>query len=151
MRNPIQVTIDCAEPAKLVRFWAEALGYVVEPPPDGFDSWLGYWRSLGIPADELPDEDEDVNDSIVDPDGVGPRIWFQQVPEPKTVKNRLHFDLKAGGGRTVPLPERRRRVDDEVSRLVALGGAKVRALGGEGVDHYGVVMNDPEGNEFCVA
>lgn len=151
MRYPLQVTIDCADPATLVRFWAEALGYVVEPPPDGFDSWFRYWRSLGIPAEELPDEDEDVSDSIVDPEGVGPRIWFQQVPEPKTVKNRLHFDLKASGGRTVPLPERRRRVDDEVSRLVALGGAKVRVLGGEGVDHYGVVMSDPEGNEFCVA
>jgi hypothetical protein len=148
MRNPIQLTVDCADPARLVRFWSEALGYVVEPAPEGFDSWVAYWRSLGVPEDELP-EDEDVSDSIVDPDGIGPRIWFQLVPEPKTVKNRLHLDIKAGGGRGVPVEVRRRRVDDEVARLSALGASTSRVMAGD--NHYGVVMSDPEGNEFCVA
>jgi hypothetical protein len=149
MRNPIQLTVDCADPARLVRFWSEALGYVVEPPPDGFDSWVAYWRTLGVPDEELPLEDEHVSDSIVDPDGVGPRIWFQMVPEPKTVKNRLHLDIKAGGGRGTSVEIRRRRVDDEVARLTALGATPRRTMAGG--NHYAVVMGDPEGNEFCVA
>jgi hypothetical protein len=149
MRNPIQLTVDCADPARLVRFWSEALGYVVEPPPGGFDSWVAYWRSLGVPEDELPDEGEHVSDSIVDPDGVGPRIWFQLVPEPKSVKNRLHLDIMVSGGRSVPVEVRRGRVDDEVARLTALGATVSRTTSLD--NHYGVVMGDPEGNEFCVA
>jgi hypothetical protein len=149
VRNPIQLTVDCADPARLVKFWSEALGYVVEPPPDGFDSWVTYWRSLGVPDDELPDEDEHVSDSIVDPAGVGPRIWFQMVPEPKAVKNRLHLDIKAGGERGTPVEVRRRRVDDEVARLTALGASPSRTMISE--NHYAVVMGDPEGNEFCIA
>jgi hypothetical protein len=149
MRNHIQLTVDCADPARLVRFWSEALGYVVEPPPDGFESWVAYWKSLGVPEDELPDEGEHVSDSIVDPDGVGPRIWFQLVPETKTVKNRMHLDIKAGGGRGVPAEVRRRRVDDEVARLTALGATVSRTMAGD--NNYGVTLCDPEGNEFCVA
>jgi Glyoxalase-like domain len=81
---------------------------------------------------------------------VGPRVWFQPVPEAKVVKNRVHLDLDVGGGRTAPLAERRRRVDAEADRLVAAGATRFRALSEEGVDHYGVVMQDPEGNEFCL-
>lgn len=149
MATRLQVTIDCADPDLLVRFWSAALGYVVEDPPDGFDSWVAYWRSLGVPEEELPDQD-DVHDSIVDPDGAGPRIWFQVVPEPKTVKNRVHLDLNVGGGaRTTPVEERRRRIDAEVARLVGLGASRQRVLDIEG--YYAVVMQDPEGNEFCLA
>jgi hypothetical protein len=88
--------------------------------------------------------------AIVDPDGVGPRIWFQPVPEGKVVKNRLHLDLDVGGGRGAPLAARRDRVDAEADRLVAAGATRFRVLSEEGVDHYGVVMQDPEGNEFCL-
>jgi hypothetical protein len=150
MATTLQVTIDCAEPDRLVRFWSLALGYVVEPPPGGFDTWVAYWRSIGVPEDELPDRD-DVHDSIVDPAGVGPRIWFQLVPEPKVAKNRVHLDLKVGGGRDVPLDQRRPRVDAEVDRLVRLGASRLRVLALDGGEYYGVVMQDPEGNEFCVA
>src|SRR5918994_4351983 len=109
MATRIQVTIDCADPDRLARFWAEALGYRLQEPPDGFDSWQAYWVSRGLP----PEEVEDGYDAIVDPDGVGPRIWFQQVPEGKVVKNRLHLDLDVGGGRGAPLAARRERVDAE--------------------------------------
>jgi hypothetical protein len=150
MATPLQVTIDCADPSRLVRFWSAALGYVVEEPPEGFATWPAYWRSIGVPEDELPGDDEDVHDSIVDPAGAGPRIWFQLVPEAKVVKNRVHLDLAVGGGRSVPVAVRGPRVDAEVDRLVELGATRLRVLAHEGSDHYGVVMQDPEGNEFCL-
>jgi hypothetical protein len=144
-----QLTIDCAQPDRLVRFWAAALGYVVEPPPAGAATWREYWLSIGVPAEELGEGD--CADSIIDPAGRGPRIWFQQVPEPKVGKNRLHLDLKIGGDRTDrPLAERRARIEAEVTRLRSLGAELVRRDDVVGVDHYYVVMADPESNEFCV-
>ena len=150
MTPTLQIVVDCADPARLVSFWAAATGYVVEPPPDGFPSWNDYWRHVGVSEDELP-TDTDAADSIVDPAGVGPRIWFQLVPEPKSAKNRLHLDLKISGGRAVPLDVRRERVEAEAARLEGLGATRQRVLAADGLDHYGVIMQDPEGNEFCVA
>jgi hypothetical protein len=149
MARKIQVTIDCADPGRLSRFWSTALGYDIQPPPDGFPTWNAFWRSIGVPEDELDDEN-DGSDSVVDPDGVGPRIWFQQVPEGKVVKNRLHLDIDIGGGRGVPLEERRRRVTAEAERLAAEGATRLRVLQTEGMDHFGITMQDPEGNEFCL-
>jgi len=146
----LQLAIDCTEPRLLVPFWCEALGYIAEPPPGGHSSWNDYWREMGVPDDELP-TDHDAADSIVDPAGVGPRVFFQVVPEPKSVKNRVHLDLKISGGRAVPLPERRERIEAEAKRLEALGATRIRVNSTDGLDHYGVVMQDPEGNEFCVA
>jgi Glyoxalase-like domain len=143
-----QVVIDCADPGVLVRFWADALGYVPEPAPDDFPTWNAYWLSRGLPAAEL-DTERDSCDSIVDPKGVGPRIWFQMVPEAKAVKNRLHLDLDAGGGRDTPLDARRERVEAEARRLVDAGASRLRVLQGA-IGHYAVVMSDPEGNEFCL-
>ena len=141
-----QLVIDCTDPEPLAHFWAAALGYELEPPPDGFTSWDAYWRDVGVPEDELGTG----ADRIVDPDGQGPRIWFQVVPERKAAKNRLHIDIDVSGGRALPLETRRQRVDAEAARLVALGAVLVRVLETEGLDHYAVAMNDPEGNEFDV-
>jgi Glyoxalase-like domain len=149
MGRKIQVTIDCADPGRLTRFWSTALGYEIQPPPNGFPTWNAYWRSIGVPEDEL-DDANDASDSVVDPDGVGPRIWFQQVPEGKVVKNRLHLDLDVGGGRGVPLEVRRQRVTAEAERLAAEGATRLRVQQTEGMDHFGIVMQDPEGNEFCL-
>ncbi|MEU0519408.1 VOC family protein [Streptosporangium sp. NPDC006007] len=146
MAARFQLTFDCADPDRQARFWAEALGYRLEDPPAGFDDWDAYWRSVGVPEEELG-----VGvDSIVDPDGTGPRIWFQKVSEGKAVKNRIHVDLHASGGRDFPLETRKERVDAEVARLVALGATRRRTLTEPGVDHYAVAMSDPEGNEFDV-
>jgi hypothetical protein len=92
-------------------------------------------------------------DCIIDPTGNGPRFWFQMVPDVKTVKNRLHLDVHASGGRAVPLATRRERVDAEARRLASLGATILSPLGEEEedeADHYAVAMKDPEGNEFDI-
>jgi hypothetical protein len=141
-----QLVIDCADADRQARFWAEALRYVLAPPPAGFDSWDDWYRSVGVPEEELGQGE----DRIVDPAGEGPAIWFQVVPETKSLKNRWHIDVSASGGRDVPLDERRVRVEAEAERLVALGATRVRTISAEGMDHYAVAMLDPEGNEFDV-
>jgi hypothetical protein len=72
------------------------------------------------------------------------------VPERKAVKNRLHLDVHVGGGRAVPLATRRQRVDAEARRLAGLGATVIGSTAGEGPDHHGAVMKDPEGNEFDI-
>jgi hypothetical protein len=141
-----QLVIDCREPESLARFWAAALGYEFEPPPEGFATWDDYWRDVGVREEELGLG----QDRIIDPDGSGPRIWFQVVPEPKAVKNRLHPDISVSGGRAVPIETRRQRVDAEAERLAGLGASYVRVLSEEGLDHYAIAMQDPEGNEFDI-
>jgi hypothetical protein len=145
----LQISVDCVDPVPLAVFWAAALGYQVEDPPAGFVSWNEYYRSLGVPEEEL-DDDQDAADSIVDPAGRGPRIRFEPVPERKSVKNRLHFDLKVAD-RSAPVAERIPVVDAETDRLVALGARVLRRVPPGAIDHYFVVLADPEGNEFCVA
>jgi Glyoxalase-like domain len=130
----------------LVEFWCEALGYEPEPPPTGFSSWIEYWKKMGVSEDELTEG----SDSIVDPDGKGPRIWFHAVPEPKTCKNRLHFDLGVSGGFGVPMNIRRERVEAEAARLVKIGATRLETLEQEGLEHYAVAMADPEDNEFDI-
>ena len=143
MAIKLQVVFDAANPPKLAAFWGEAIGYVEEDPPDGFESWEAW-----AVANDLPREDWDRYASRVDPDGAGPRLFFQRVPEPKTAKNRVHLDLAVSGGRETPIEERRRRVADAVERAVAAGATRVKAYDEAG-QHW-VVLQDPEGNEFCL-
>ena len=141
-----QFVIDCADPDRLARFWAAALGYDLAAPPAGFPTWDDYYRDLGVPEEELGLGE----DRISDPQGHGPAIWFQVVPETKAVKNRLHLDIHASGERTDPIETRRKRVDAEARRLAGLGATITGALSEEGLDHYAVGMKDPEGNEFDI-
>jgi Glyoxalase-like domain len=146
-----QLVIDCADPDPLARFWAAALGYVLESPPEGFATWDDWRRDIGFPESELGIG----ADSIVDPRGEGPRIWFRVEPEAKVVKNRLHLDIHASGGRSlmdrdVPLATRRQRVDAEAKRLTDLGATLTVVMSADGFDGYAVGMKDPEGNEFDV-
>ncbi|HEV7757827.1 MAG TPA: VOC family protein [Acidimicrobiales bacterium] len=141
-----QLVIDCADPELLTRFWAAALGYEIEPPPAGFATWDDWRRDIGLPEEAMGTG----ADSIIDPEGGGPRIWFQVMPDSKTVKNRLHLDVHVSGGRAIPLATRRQRVDAEARRLSDLGATLVGDLSEEGVDHYAVAMKDPEGNEFDI-
>ncbi len=143
MAIPIQVTFDCADPARLALFWAAAVEYKLQDPPEGYDSWPVFLIAIGIPEDQW-----NRASAIVDPEDRGPRIYFQQVPEPKVVKNRVHLDVNVGGGPGMPPDERRVRVDAAVERLCALGATRLRPMEEHG--EYWVVMQDPEGNEFCL-
>ena len=113
-----QVTFDCAEPERLARFWCEVLGYVVPPPPEGFATWDDFNRSL-------PPEDQGSWFACIDPSGVGPRLYFQRVPEGKVVKNRVHLDVRVGTG--LVGEERLAALEAECARLVPLGAVRVRA------------------------
>jgi hypothetical protein len=96
----------------------------------------------------VPESDWNSANAVVDPDKVGPRIYFQRVPEPKTVKNRVHLDFNVSGGPGTPDDVRRERVHAEVERLTHAGATQVRV--GEQRGEFWIVMLDPEGNEFCV-
>jgi Glyoxalase-like domain len=137
----VQVTFDCAEPERVARFWCEVLGYVVPPPPEGFATWGDYDRTL-------PPEDQGAAFACVDPTGVGPRLFFQRVPEGKVVKNRVHLDVRAGTG--LVGEERVAVLEAEGARLVALGATRVQLLRADGVNESCLAMQDIEGNEFCL-
>jgi hypothetical protein len=143
MTANIQLVFDCADPDRLAHFWAEALGYQLQPPPTGFATWDAFLASIGVPPAERNDAS-----AIVDPSGRRPRIYFQRVPEGKVAKNRMHIDISAGEGEREP-GARRHRVDAEVARLKSLGATDERGAM-EKRGEYWVRMNDPEGNEFCV-
>ena len=137
----IQVTFDCAEPERVALFWCEVLGYVVPPPPKGFATWAEFDCAL-------PPEQQGSAFACIDPSGVGPRLFFQRVPEGKVVKNRVHLDVRVGTG--LVGEERLAALEAESARLVALGAVRVRLLPADAVDESCIVMQDIEGNEFCL-
>jgi Glyoxalase-like domain len=104
------VTFDCTDALIVARFWAAALGT------------------------DLEDDSTSDRAFVEAPGWGGPNMWFRRVPEGKTAKNRMHFDLRAQGP-----------VGAEVARLTALG-----ATVADDSDPGLTVMRDPEGNEFCV-
>ncbi|MEZ5167977.1 MAG: VOC family protein [Acidimicrobiales bacterium] len=152
MSNRIQVTFDAHDPAALSAFWKEVLGYVHPGPPgmdlpDGADplaAWDEFLERIGVPPDE-----RNTRSAIEDPDGVGPRLFFQQVPEGKVAKNRVHLDVRAAPG--LQGDERMAALDAEAARLVGHGAAiahREPPAPPLGAGH--IVMTDPEGNEFCL-
>jgi Glyoxalase-like domain len=137
----IQVTFDCAEPERVARFWCEVLGYVLPPPPPGFATWDDFDRAL-------PPAEQGSASACVDPSGAGPRLFFQRVPEGKVVKNRVHLDVRHGTG--LVGEERLAVLEGECARLIALGAVRVQLLAADGVNESCIVMQDIEGNEFCL-
>ncbi|MFE7959480.1 VOC family protein [Streptomyces sp. NPDC014802] len=136
-----QVTFDCADPERVARFWCEVLGYVVPPPPEGFDTWEAFNRSL-------PPERQGASFVCMDPTGEGPRMYFQRVPEGKVVKNRVHLDVRVATG--LVGEERLAVLEAECARLVALGAVRVRLLPADEENESCITMQDIEGNEFCL-
>ena len=145
MARDIQVTFDCADPARLAAFWADALGYRVQAPPDGFATWDDALEAFGVPPERRNDAS-----AVVDPDGAGPRLFFQRVPEPKqAAKNRVHLDVRAAPG--VEGDARMAALEAEADRLVARGASRLRRHEPAApLDAGHIVMADPEGNEFCL-
>jgi Glyoxalase-like domain len=142
-----QLTINANDPARLARFWARALGYQPAPPAEPETTWDAHYRGrLG--------EEAAFSDRLFDPAGLRPPLWFQEVPESKAGRNRLHLDLYPTGRDNALSVERRIEiVEAMVADLVALGASvesRTRYDDPEDPIYY-VVMNDPEGNEFCVS
>lgn len=120
------IVIDCARPSALAAFWTEVLDYQVR----GYDeAEIARLKAVGI--NEVAD---DPSVAIDAPDG-GPNIWFELVPEPKSVKNRVHLDVNLRPG-------------ESLDWLVSLGATIVRPQWTT-TDQRWTVMADPEGNEFC--
>ena len=144
MARDVQITFDCADPAALALFWAEALGYRVQDPPGGFDSWEQALEAMGVPPERRNDAS-----AVVDPDGSGPRLFFQRVPEGKQGKNRVHVDVRAAAG--LEGDSRMAALEAEAERLASHGATQLSRHDPApplGAGH--LVMADPEGNEFCL-
>jgi len=107
------ICIDAVDPGTVAEFWKAALGFEIR-------------------------EVDDEGISLGSPEGGLPTVDILRVPEPKTVKNRLHLDLRADGATT----------DAELERLLTLGATPVDI--GQGTDVDWVVLADPDGNEFCL-
>ncbi|MBB2940777.1 catechol 2,3-dioxygenase-like lactoylglutathione lyase family enzyme [Actinoplanes lutulentus] len=116
-----QVTFDCADPERVARFWCEALGYVLA---------------------------KNTTVACVDPNGVGPRLYFQRVPEGKVVKNRVHLDVRVGTG--LVGAERLAALEAECARLLPLGATRGLLLLADDENESCLNMQDIEGNEFCL-
>jgi hypothetical protein len=142
-----QLTIDSNDPARLAQFWQQALGYVTTPPTEPDTTWWAHYRGRA-------DDDGTFDDRLFDPEGLRPPIWFQEVPEEKSGKNRLHLDLyPTGRDNDLTLQQRVELVDAKVAELETMHARVVRRSRDDdpGDPHYFVVMQDPEGNEFCVS
>ena len=143
MGREIQVTFDCADPGELAKFWATALGGVVPPPPDGSATWDEFLEARGVPPEHRNDAS-----AVEDPDGQRPRIFFQKVSEDKVVKNRVHLDVRAAPG--LEGEERMAALETAAEELVGIGATRVSRSEPGGLSAGFLVMQDPEGNEFCL-
>ncbi|MER5887858.1 VOC family protein [Streptomyces sp. NPDC001941] len=145
-----KLVIDSTNAPALADFWAEALGYEVEDPSALIGQLLaagqlpeaaviehrGTKNFRGYAAIRHPEDPYDETSGV----GRGRRLLFQDVPEPKTTKNRLHLDVHATPG----------TLDALVTRLEGLGATRVEEFDKGPAGHWWV-MRDPEGNEFCAA
>lgn len=155
MTQPVrqfQVTFDARDPQGLSRFWGAVLGYVHPPPPghtlaegeDPFDAWWAFLEQVGVPEDQ-----RNSASAAEDPAGRGPRLFFQQVPEDKVAKNRVHLDVRAAPG--LEGEERMAALEAECERLLTLGATRVsRHEPAPPMSAGHIVMEDPEGNVFCL-
>ena len=137
----VDMTMDAADPDRLAEFWKAAVGYVDEPPPAPFTDRREWLRSFG---EEIGDDEPIGAAWLVDPNGIAPRLSILPVPEPKTAKNRLHFDLRVAAD--TPPGQRGTVLQAEVDRLIAVGASVLWSM-----DDHHVTLVDPEGNEFCIA
>jgi hypothetical protein len=136
----VQVTFDCADPERVARFWREVLGYVGPPAQDG--------PAAADDVDGTPPAEPQSSAFAADPSGVGPRLFFQRVPEGKVVKNRVHLDVRVGTG--LVGEARLAALEAECARLIALGAVRERLLLADDSNESCLVMRDVEGNEFCL-
>ena len=140
MSYPFQVTFDCHDIETMRRFWAVALSYSLQEPPEGFSSWAEFATNQGIPEALW-------RAAVIDPAGRGPRMFFQPVPEGKTAKNRIHLDINVSEGAESNADGRRLALA-HADRCVNAGATLATVFDGD--DGWHIAMLDPEGNEFCI-
>ena len=141
MAFDLQVVVDSTAPHELADWWAEALGWQLEPQDEAFITRM-VQAGAASESDTMRHRGAlvwSLGAAITSPEPGRPRVLFQRVPEEKTVKNRLHLDVHVG-------PERR---EAEVARLLSLGATELWR--GEQGPMSWVTLADPQGNEFCVA
>lgn len=148
-----QVTIDARDPGALAAFWKEVLGYAYPAPPgvelaqgeDPLAAWAAFLERVGVPP-----EDRNSMSALEDPEGNGPRVFFQQVPESTDGKNRLHLDVRAAPG--LEGEQRMAALEDECARLMRLGASRLERFEPDAASMRAgwIIMADPEGNEFCL-
>ena len=145
MAHSVQIVIACDDPNRLAEFWAEALGYIVQPPPPGFETWDEFAEEVGIPEERRNDIS-----AVVDPEEVGPRILFERYFGGEH-NQRIHIDINvvAGGGVELTDEQKRARLSEERARLEDLGATFKRDASGMAGEVW-IEMFDPEGNWFCV-
>ena len=141
MATKVHISFDASDPPALARFWALALGYVEEPPPPGFDTWEAFAESHGMGPEAV-----ERYGAVIDPDGAGPRLLFQMVPEGKAAKNRVHLDVVAPGASEGQ--DHEADIEAHAERLVQAGATRIARH--EEFGKAWVVLQDPEGNEFCL-
>ena len=141
MSTKFTVTFDAADPTRLGEFWALALGYRREDPPAPYSTWEETLTAWGLPEERWNDAN-----ALVDVDGVGPRIFLQKVPEPKSAKNRIHLDVRVSTGRE---DKDHAAMQAKADELVEAGATQVQVVD-EPTFGYWILMADPEGNEFCI-
>ena len=151
MTRHVQITFDAHDPRTLSTFWGDVLDYVHPGPPgvdlapgaDPLAAWDDFLEQMGV-----PDDLRNASSALEDPEGNGPRLFFQQVPEDKVAKNRVHLDVRVAP--ELEGDERMAALEAECERLVERGAARVRRHEPEPPMSSGfIVMADPEGNEFC--
>lgn len=119
------------------------LGYRLDNPPPPYASWDEALDAWGVPEERRNDAS-----ASVDAAGVGPRLFFQRVPEGKSAKNRLHLDVRAAPG--LRGEERMAALERRCDELLALGASRLYRVEADGIDQGHITMADPEGNEFCL-
>ena len=141
--TPIKnITVDVTDPHRMAEFWGFALGYVLQPPPEGFETWEAFADAVN-----MSEEDRERYSAVIDPHGIGPRILFQKVPEDKAVKNRWHLDIDIVD-RSLPEDQHNRNREAKIKTLITRGATEIERFD-EPAGKW-VLMTDPEGNEFCV-
>ena len=152
MSRTIQVTFDARDPRALSCFWRDVLGYVHPGPPgvglsadaDPLLAWDDFLAASGV-----SEQQRNTASALEDPDGSGPRLFFQQVAEEKVAKNRVHLDVRAAPG--LEGEERMAALEAECERLIGFGAMRLRRVEPAPPMSAGfIVMADPEGNEFCL-
>ena len=142
MAYDFQIAVDCRDPHVLADWWADALGWVVEPSDEAFI------RKMIAEGHATEDDTRIHNGTLVWKEGAAirhpdrpdrDRVLFQLVPEPKTVKNRVHLDVWVG----------KDNIEAELERLTAKGATFLHH--GRQGPHTWVTIADPEGNELCLA